>query len=152
MASFRVPLHINKLDLRDYLYHAYNVKVLNVRSFISQAKVSQGRPNSDTARPTPNQWYRAIATKKMTVEMDKPFVWPAEYTEEQLQDWHKETFQKADKAQDQWSQKHGQAKDTYKSPTKKEKLREQAQKLLSGQQKWKPSGGEAQQFYIKGEQ
>jgi len=93
-----------------------------------------------------------MATKRMTVEMDKPFVWPAEYTEEQLEEWHKTTYEKADKAQEEWSKQYGQTKDTYKNPTQREKLREQAQKLLSGQQKWKSSGGEAQQFYLKGEQ
>jgi len=151
MASFMVPLHLNKLDLRDYLYHAYNVKVLNVRSFIKQKRVTQGRQAADI-RPTPNQWYRHQATKKMTVEMDKPFVWPPEFTDKELQDWHKDTFEKAETAQNEWMEQFGQTADTFKNKTQREKMREQAQKLLSGQQKWRPSGAENEQFYIRGSQ
>lgn len=152
MASFMVPLHINKLDLRDYLFHAYNVRVLNVRSFIKQAKVTQGNPNIIDARPAPNQWFRSKATKKMTVEMDRPFVWPAEYDEEELQTWHKDTFSRAEKAQDEFGKRYGQLNDTWKNKTDREKLREQAQKLLSGQQKWTPSSANNGQFHIRGPQ
>ncbi|GAB7338718.1 hypothetical protein MBLNU457_5436t1 [Dothideomycetes sp. NU457] len=152
MASFIVPLHLNKLDLRDYLYHAYNVRVLNVRSFIKQARVTQGNPNAIDARPQPNRWFRAQATKKMTVEMDKPFVWPPEYTDEDLQKWHKDTFNKAQKAQEEFSERHGQMNDTWKNKTDRSKLREQAQKLLSGERKWRSSGADNEQFYIRGPQ
>jgi len=73
-AKFVVPLTFNKLDLRDYLFHAYGVTVLRVRSYVEQQKVqSKGK----AAR----RWYRPRAVKKMTVEMDKPFVWPEEPTD-----------------------------------------------------------------------
>lgn len=71
-----MPLHLNKLDMRDYLWHAYGVKCANIRSFVQQQKVRQDDPNSK--RPMPRRWYRGPAIKKMTVEMDKPFVWPDE--------------------------------------------------------------------------
>lgn len=152
MASFIVPLHLNKLDLRDYLYHAYDIRVFRITSFIKQARVTQGNPKKYDARPEPNRWFRSQATKNMTVEMDRPFVWPAEYDEEDLQNWHKDTFAKAQKAQEEFSEQYGQMQDTWKNKNAREKLREQAQKLLSGQQKWRSSGGESEQFYIKGAQ
>ncbi len=59
------PLNMNKLDLRDYLYHAYDVHIVSVRSYIEQQKVTQGKltlsQDADQALVPP----RAI--KKMTV-------------------------------------------------------------------------------------
>jgi ribosomal protein L23 len=68
-AKFLVPLNLNKLDIRDYLFHSYNVRVLRVRSFIEQQKVQTNNKG---------QKFRPKAVKKMCVEMDKPFVWPEE--------------------------------------------------------------------------
>jgi hypothetical protein len=45
-ASFLTPLNLNKLDLKDYLYHAYGLKVLNVRSYVIQAKVREDKPGA----------------------------------------------------------------------------------------------------------
>ena len=70
-ASFLVPLNLNKLDLKSYLYNAYNIRVLHVRSFIIH-----GRMVKD---PRTNQKFRKPRTKKMTIEMEGPkaaFVWP----------------------------------------------------------------------------
>lgn len=38
-ASFLTPLYLNKLDLKDYLWHAYGLQVLGVRSYVIQARV-----------------------------------------------------------------------------------------------------------------
>jgi large subunit ribosomal protein L23 len=78
-ASFIVPLNLNKLDLRDYLYNAYGIEVRGVRSYIQQQKLTQGKPNA--LRQTPRQWFRPRSVKRMTVEMVKPFVWPEEPTD-----------------------------------------------------------------------
>ena len=70
-ASFLVPLNLNKLDLKSYLYNAYNIRVLHVRSFIIHGRMVR---DARTGRK-----YRKPRTKKMTVEMDGPkaaFVWP----------------------------------------------------------------------------
>jgi large subunit ribosomal protein L23 len=75
-ASFIVPLNLNKLDLRDYLYNGYGVTVQGVRSYILQQKIRQDKPGSK--RPAPRKWFRPRSIKKMMVEMDKPFVWPEE--------------------------------------------------------------------------
>ncbi len=69
-ARFQVPLDFSKYDLRDYLYHAYNVKCFNIRSYVKQMPV----------RDTPSQprsWFRPESKKYMTVEMEQPFVWPS---------------------------------------------------------------------------
>jgi len=69
-ARFLVPLDFSKYDLRDYLYHAYNVKCFNVRSYVKQM------PIRDTVQQ-PRHWFRPDSKKYMTVEMEQPFVWPA---------------------------------------------------------------------------
>jgi large subunit ribosomal protein L23 len=75
-ATFIVPLNINKLDLRDYLWNAYGVPVTGVRSYIQMQKLRQDKPHA--SRPFPRKWYRPRSIKKMTVEMEQPFVWPEE--------------------------------------------------------------------------
>jgi large subunit ribosomal protein L23 len=70
-AKFLVPLSFSKFDLRDYLYHAYNVRALSIRSYIHQQPV---RDHTSA----PRSFFRPDAKKYMTIEMDKPFVWPAE--------------------------------------------------------------------------
>ncbi|KAI8936506.1 hypothetical protein NX059_006911 [Plenodomus lindquistii] len=68
-ARFLVPLDFSKYDLRDYLYHAYNVRCFNIRSYVKQ------QPVRDT-REQPRHWFRPDSKKYMTVEMEDPFVWP----------------------------------------------------------------------------
>jgi hypothetical protein len=74
-ASFIVPLNLNKLDLRDYLWNVYGISVRGVRSYIQQQKVRQDKPGEK--RPKQRKWFRPRAIKKMMVEMEQPFVWPA---------------------------------------------------------------------------
>ena len=45
-ATFITPLHLNKLDLKDYLYNLYGVEVLSVRSYVQQARVRQDKPGA----------------------------------------------------------------------------------------------------------
>ncbi|KAF3040940.1 hypothetical protein E8E12_007899 [Didymella heteroderae] len=68
-ARFEVPLDFSKYDLRDYLYHAYNVKCFNIRSYVKQMPI-----RDTTAQP--RHWFRPDSKKYMTVEMEQPFVWP----------------------------------------------------------------------------
>lgn len=74
-AAFVVPLNLNKFDIRDYLYHVYDIRVKSVRSYIQQQKVQQDKPGALV--PRPRKWYRPRARKLMTIEMERPFVWPA---------------------------------------------------------------------------
>ncbi|KAL7627526.1 mitochondrial 54S ribosomal protein YmL41 [Parahypoxylon ruwenzoriense] len=67
-AIFKVPLKFNKLDLRDYLLHAYNVPVTGVRSQLRQQRPRRSKVHGRIYRPPP--------VKTMTVELTKAFVWP----------------------------------------------------------------------------
>jgi large subunit ribosomal protein L23 len=39
-------------------------------------KLRQDKPGAK--RPSPRKWFRPRSIKKMTIEMERPFVWPAE--------------------------------------------------------------------------
>jgi hypothetical protein len=73
-AKFMVPLEMNKMDVRDFLFHGYNVRALSVRSWVYQRplEVIEGRG----ARPSFLQWHRRKAIKYMLIEMDEDFIWP----------------------------------------------------------------------------
>lgn len=76
--QFIVPLNINKLDLKDYLYHVYGVQCLSVRSYIEQQKIAQTKRHLGERHV---EWYRPRATKRMTVELVEPFIYPEAPTE-----------------------------------------------------------------------
>jgi large subunit ribosomal protein L23 len=82
-----VPLQFNKLDLRDYLFHAYNVEVTSVRSFINQPTPRQKYGNF-------GKWYRPRSQKMMIAELVKPFVWPDPPAEEDREPFDHATFTK----------------------------------------------------------
>lgn len=67
-AKFLVPRNFNKMDLRDYLWHLYGLRALNVTVQLLHAKFTRGW--NDLAR------YRGPQFKKMTIDMAEPFVWP----------------------------------------------------------------------------
>ena len=77
-AAFIVPLWFSKLDLKSYLKELYKVDVLHIRSWVM--------PGHKGRHPTLNprsqgEGYRTKSTKKMTVQLVEPFVWPAEITD-----------------------------------------------------------------------
>ncbi|KAK5059766.1 hypothetical protein LTR84_009649 [Exophiala bonariae] len=86
-AAFFVPLHFNKLDMRDYLKSVYNVDILHIRSTIIQAKVKQIPTMSKVGR---GYWARPASRKKMTVLLAKPFVYPEEIKD--LSEWDHEHY------------------------------------------------------------
>ncbi|KAI8629532.1 hypothetical protein F5Y19DRAFT_475518 [Xylariaceae sp. FL1651] len=67
-ATFKVPLTFNKLDLRDYLLHAYRTPVVAVRSQLRQQRIKRSKIHGRIYRPPP--------IKTMTVQLAQPFVWP----------------------------------------------------------------------------
>lgn len=67
-AKFAVPKYFNKLDLRDYLYHVYGLRALNITTQLSFTRWTR-----DTIR---SPRYRTTQIKKMTIDMIDPFVWP----------------------------------------------------------------------------
>ncbi|KAI0171858.1 hypothetical protein GGR52DRAFT_444711 [Hypoxylon sp. FL1284] len=88
-ATFKVPLRFNKLDLRDYLQHAYNVGVLGVRAQVTQREPREMRQHWRKYRPQP--------IKTMTVELRRPFTWPA--VPEDLTPWSPPHLAKRDKTE-----------------------------------------------------
>ncbi|MCJ1275783.1 hypothetical protein MMC21_003586 [Puttea exsequens] len=131
-ASFLTPLWLNKLDLKDYLYHAYGVQTLHVRSFIIHGKVVRDTLNKRVSR-LPQQ-------KKMTIEMppDQPFVWPEEPEDKSPWDWAiTQAGEKAKKEREEGVTEQGNMKG---GPGKKERetLRERAKALLKGKATWRP--------------
>ncbi|CCH43701.1 54S ribosomal protein L41, mitochondrial [Wickerhamomyces ciferrii] len=68
-AKFIVPKSFNRMDLRDYLYNLYGLRVFKITTQIIPGKfVREGV----VAR------YRTGSIKKMTVDLLEPFVWPEE--------------------------------------------------------------------------
>ncbi|WPK26338.1 hypothetical protein PUMCH_003689 [Australozyma saopauloensis] len=67
-ASFIVPRNFNKMDLRDYLWHVYGLRALNVTVQLSPATYAR--------RTEDNHRYRRSQVKYMTIDMEEPFVWP----------------------------------------------------------------------------
>lgn len=74
-AKFIVPRYFNKLDLRDYLWHVYGLRALNVTTQLLWSTWTREMPGKPRKR-TPQ-------VKKMTIEMPEPFVWPEPVTEEE---------------------------------------------------------------------
>ncbi len=82
-----MPLEFNKLDLRDYLYHAYDVEVTAVRSFVNQPAPRQKFGNT-------GRWYRPRSKKMMIAELVKPFVWPDPPAEKDREAFDHDVFKK----------------------------------------------------------
>jgi large subunit ribosomal protein L23 len=124
---FQVPLTFSKFDLRDYLWNLYGLEATKVRSIV---KISP-----------PERSRRAPATKYMTIEMEKPFVWPA--APEDKEPWNNKLYQARERNQDaQWREmmnrnkgKLYSSKDDAKTNERKD-LRKQAEALLRGEKVW----------------
>ncbi|KAJ2900849.1 mitochondrial 54S ribosomal protein YmL41 [Coemansia aciculifera] len=69
-AAFRVPLNVNKLDIKDYLTHIYNVNVTDVRTAVFPGKVTLNRFTG--------QKERSSRTKKAIVTTTEEFEYPEE--------------------------------------------------------------------------
>lgn len=74
-AKFIVPKSFNKLDLRDYLWHIYGLRVLNITSTLGPATFDRALPAPYRTR------FRSPQVKKMTVDLIDPFVWPSKTPE-----------------------------------------------------------------------
>jgi len=134
-ASFIVPLWFNKLDIRDYLFHVYNVRILSVRSYVKLSPVTSGDPSSP--RPAYNRWRRPISQKRMTVELEQPFVWPEE--PQDLGAWNQQQHMESERESREYGETIGPTRDTYVDKTRRERMREQAKALLEGREQWRPS-------------
>ncbi|KAG4305492.1 hypothetical protein PORY_001048 [Pneumocystis oryctolagi] len=68
-AVFKVPITVNKFDVRDYLFHLYQIEVTRVRSMVYHRKRIRSKDYLRTLKRTP-------AFKKVIVDMKEPFVYP----------------------------------------------------------------------------
>ena len=129
---------MNKLDIRDYLFHAYNVKVVSVRSYVEQQKVQQGKPGAIKVQI--KRWHRPRAIKKMTVELESPFVWPAQPSDEELNEgWNMDTVAEARADNDKYAERRGRLSDTFVDKDERKSMREQAKALLDRKTQWEPA-------------
>ncbi|MCJ1358521.1 MAG: hypothetical protein MMC33_008521 [Icmadophila ericetorum] len=156
MATFIVPLNLNKLDLKDYLWNLYRIPCLSIRSYIQQQRVQQDKPGARI--PSPRRWYRPRSIKKMTIEMAPagklrvrekgqktevegrggPFVWPAELKDAELEPFDKDMFDKASEAREKEQDMRGPNGGKLPPPDRRS-IAEQARALLEGREQWRPS-------------
>lgn len=139
-ASFTVPLWFSKMDIRDYLFHAYNVRIQGVRSYVKLQRVTQGKPfkvgTQDYSRPQYKRWHRPPSIKRMTVELERPFVWPEPL--EDMSAFNQDQVQKYNDETKEMQEKMAPTGDTVVNEQRRVKMREQAKALLEGKAKWKP--------------
>ncbi|CAG8954722.1 hypothetical protein HYFRA_00004645 [Hymenoscyphus fraxineus] len=136
-ASFLVPLNLNKLDMRDYLYNCYGIAARNVRSYVQMQKVQQDKNNAK--RVSPRRWHRPRSIKKMMIEMDAPFVWPK--TPEDFTQWDKDFVEKKAAANQKARDAQGPGGAT-KPPAERKSIAEQAKELLEGKKEWRRDDNE----------
>jgi len=147
-ASFLVPLNLNKLDLKSYLWALYGLPVLSVRSYIIQQRL---RAFKQVHGRTVRLWNRPKSLKKMTVEMGVVedgrggrggglFVWPDQLTTmDDFEPWDREVSDAAKKEQDdRQTYETGRDRARVERPDRGA-IAEQASRLLSGKETWRPS-------------
>lgn len=67
-AQFQVPRDFNKPEFRDYLWHVYGLRALNITTQIKWSEWTRQRMSR----------FRTSQVKKMIIDMEQPFVWPEE--------------------------------------------------------------------------
>jgi len=142
LASFAVPLKFNKLDLRDYLYHVYNVEVLSVRSFINEQAPQR-------KHGVHGKWYRPQSRKMMIAELVKPFVWPEVLPEAEREGFDYDIYKSMEESREKHIAASANPADIpllskTKMPKDRRDLRQQAQDFLRGEVEWS-NGREAQE-------
>lgn len=88
-AKFIVPKSFNKLDLRDYLFNIYGLRALNITTQLLHGKYMRVSPFAGR--------YRGPQIKKMTIEMEEPFIWPSEPSISENDHWNKSFIEKMNK-------------------------------------------------------
>ncbi|KAK3990070.1 hypothetical protein QBC44DRAFT_239956 [Cladorrhinum sp. PSN332] len=134
LASFAVPLKFNKLDLRDYLYHAYNVEVLSVRSFINQSAPQR-------KYGVHGKWYRPQSKKMMIAELVKPFVWPEVLPESERESFDYDVYKRMEAQREEHIERSSNPdiiplRTMTRQPKDRKDLRQQAQDFLKGGAEW----------------
>lgn len=141
LARFIVPLTFNKLDIRDYLWHAYGVAVVSVGSMV----MGQGLEKKGSILMSARRTFRPAAKKMMICKLEEPFVWPARQVGDELPEpfeWFR--YKHNVKVEEQQEQVQGMLKAgeielfTQKEEVRgRDALRQEAQALLDGKKEWK---------------
>ncbi|PVU98641.1 hypothetical protein BB560_005630 [Smittium megazygosporum] len=76
---FKVPIHLNKFDIRDYLTNIYKVNVTDVRTFILPGKRQRDMRTAELVL--------SKRQKKTIVTLDKDFVYPDPPSQESFGHW-----------------------------------------------------------------
>lgn len=127
-AQFTVPLWFNKLDLRDYLWNVYNVRTHGIRTYVLPSAI---RPRKNPL-PGKKKLIRPQNKKRMTVELDNPFVWPDPPTVAELNEgWKKDMIRTVSKGK--YKAAIGREEGLREQ---REELRERAQRLIKGAERW----------------
>jgi Ribosomal protein L23 len=84
-AVFEVPLNLSKLDMRDYLWHVYGVKIYGIQSSVLPGILRRPYKYKGQPRIYHGPMKRTKARKKMIVRLAEPFTYPPELNEEELQ-------------------------------------------------------------------
>ncbi|OLL25495.1 DNA polymerase delta subunit 3 [Neolecta irregularis DAH-3] len=82
-AAFHVPLNVNKLDIKDYLWNIYGLEVKSVKTLISHGDMAK----FNSKKPGENWKFRLPSKKKAIVEFEKPFYYPE--VPKNLNPWNK---------------------------------------------------------------
>ena len=88
-------------------------------------------------RTQPNRWHRPRAHKFMTVELERPFVWPDE--PEDYSEWNQSEVEESEREGKKIQEQKGPTGDALVNEDRRKAMREQAKALLEGKQKWKPA-------------
>ncbi|KAK5660245.1 hypothetical protein OQA88_12783 [Cercophora sp. LCS_1] len=141
LATFAVPLKFNKFDLRDYLFHVYNVEVNHIRSFINQ-------PGPERKDRGMGKWYRPAANKMMVAELKKPFVWPEPVKPEDREKFDYESYKKLSDAKEENDRQYKlrmkgviEERKAYPTEAHRKQLKKQAEEFLANPQSWVDVGG-----------
>ena len=138
-ATFIVPLWFSKLDLKSYLQNVYSVPVIYIRSTVIHSKVQRKEGYTKDPRFEGNgPFHRPRATKKMTVTLETPFVWPELPTDRSV--WASDSTWRMYKGSQEESAAL-QEGTTRRKPDKRYRvsIAQQAKALLDGSDKWKPT-------------
>ena len=105
---------------------------------MQQSRIRQGK-NPAYARPAYKRWHRPRSTKRMTVELERPFAWPEE--PEDLSAWNRREVGLQQEEQEGFQERQGPTSDQMGVPEERSRsMREQARALLEGRVKWRPAG------------
>lgn len=133
-ASFQVPLEFNKLEMRNYMRNVYNVEALRIRSYVQQQKVTRERRDG---RQGYGPLRRPKSLKRMTIEMEDPFVWP-EHPKDQSP-WEKDQFFSHQKYGKELQEANHPSASSKPVKDQAETFEKQAKELAEGKATWKPT-------------